>query len=74
MHDYYDQRESAVKACIEKARKEVESLKQLGANVPLDQLKEKNYNLRVYQQELQIEKISRARTEKVSRHILVSHV
>lgn len=64
MHDYYDSREEAVKKCIEQSRRELEKLKQESPN-QFGLLREKNYNMRVYQQELEIEKICRTRTQKV---------
>lgn len=63
MRDYYESRESAVKKCIEYAKKEVEKAQQL-ADAPKYFLKEKIYNLRLYQQEMEIEHIDRNRTFK----------
>jgi hypothetical protein len=64
MHDYYDSREEAVKKCIERSKKEIEALKEKKDSVPFGVLRDKNYSLRVYQQEIEIEKICRTRTEK----------
>jgi len=65
MHEYYDLREDAVQKCIERSKNEVEELKQQ-SEAQFRLLREKNYNLRLYQQELEIEKICRARTQKVN--------
>lgn len=64
MHEYYDSREEVVKKCIEQSKREVEEL-QKKEQTPFGLVREKNYNLRVYQQELEIEKICRTRTQKV---------
>ena len=71
MHSYYDLRENAVKKCIEKAKKDLENLK-ANPDAPRDQLKEKNYNLRIFEQELAIENIVRSRALKVFFFLILS--
>lgn len=63
MRDYYESRESAIKKCIDYAKNEVEKLKQ-NADTPIYLIKEKNFNLRYFQQELDIDQIDKARTIK----------
>ncbi|CAF0944865.1 unnamed protein product [Brachionus calyciflorus] len=64
LRDYYDSRESAIKKCIEYSKNEVDKLKHTPDGTPLYLIKEKNYNVRLYQQELEIDRIDQARTFK----------
>ncbi|RNA40472.1 coiled-coil domain-containing 58 [Brachionus plicatilis] len=63
LRDYYDSRESAIKKCIDYAKNEVEKLKQ-NPDTPLYLIKEKNFNFRFFQQELEIDSIDKSRTFK----------
>ena len=63
MHDYYDLRENAIKSCVEKCRGDIDTLKR-NADTPAHFLKQKLFLLKSFQQELDIEKIHRARTVK----------
>lgn len=62
--DYYDSRESSIKSCVEYASKELEKLKS-SKDASLSSLSEKSHNLRIFQQELDIETIYKARGLKV---------
>ena len=62
-HDYYMSRENAIKKCVESAKADLEKSKK--SNASLEELKEKRTNLRIFQEELDIESINRSRSLKV---------
>ena len=63
MRDYYDLRENAIKECVEKCKKEIDLLKK-NNDTPVSVLREKSFNMRLFQQELDIEQIHRERSYK----------
>jgi len=63
---------SAIQKCIDSAKREVNSLKspESGAtneSTNVLQLRQANYNLRIFQQELQVEEIVKMKTFKVTK-------
>jgi hypothetical protein len=66
MSDYYDLRENAIKTCVDRYRNDIKQLKHGvdEASLPLQLIKEKTLMLRTFQQELDVEKIHRARSVK----------
>jgi hypothetical protein len=63
MGEYYDLRENAIKACVQKCQSELAQLAQ-GGDSQLKLLKEKTNMMRTFQQELDIEQIHRSRSVK----------
>ncbi len=61
--DYYDFRENEILKCIESTKKELEALKSNPNTKNL--VREKNTNLRMFHQELDVERIIRKNTYKV---------
>jgi hypothetical protein len=62
LNEYYNSRESLINSCIRASLEQLEKSKTQSLNASI---KEESYKIRVFQQELEIEKIIRARTFKV---------
>ena len=61
LDSYYDSREAAILRCIEHAKHAAESVR---STDDISEIREKNRNLRIFQQEQDIETINKARSLK----------